>query len=153
MVPMALARPDRAWFFAHVCTLASVAGGVLGYLIGAALYDTVGLWLISLYGYGNQVDAFRAAYAHWGGWIILIKGVTPIPYKIVTIASGFAGYNFPMFVLLSFVARGMRFYLLALLLSRYGPQARAIIEKRLGFWVTVSAVTIVVGIVAALYVF
>jgi membrane protein YqaA with SNARE-associated domain len=153
MIPMALARPDRAWHFAHVCTLTSVAGGVLGYYIGSALYDTVGLWLISLYGYGDKVDAFRQSYAAWGGWIILIKGVTPIPYKIVTIASGFAGYNLAMFILLSFVARGMRFYLLAFLLNRYGPQARTLIEERLGFWVTVSAIVLVVGIVAAVYLF
>ena len=153
LVPMALARPDRAWFFAHVCTLTSVAGGVLGYYIGAALYDTIGHWLISLYGYGDKVEAFRESYRQWGGWIILIKGVTPIPYKIVTIASGIAGYNFLAFVLLSFVARGMRFYLLAFLLNRYGPQARAIIEERLTFWVTISAIVLVVGIIAALYIF
>ncbi len=153
LVPMSLARPDRAWFFAHVCTVTSVAGGVLGYYIGAALYDSVGSWLISLYGYGDKVEAFRQAYAQWGTWIILIKGVTPIPYKIVTITSGFAGYPLLMFIFLSFVARGMRFYLLAFLLNRYGPQARTIIEERLGFWVTVTAVLLVVGIVAALYVF
>ncbi len=94
LIPMSLARPDRAWFYAHVCTLTSVAGGMLGYVIGAWLYDSVGLWLIQLYGYGDKVDAFRESYAHWGGWIILLKGMTPIPYKIVTIASGFAGYSF-----------------------------------------------------------
>jgi membrane protein YqaA with SNARE-associated domain len=153
LIPMSLARPDRAWFYAHVCTLTSVAGGVLGYLIGAVLYDSLGLWLIQLYGYGDRVEAFRTAYTQWGAWIILLKGVTPIPYKIVTIASGFAGYNFLMFVLLSFVARGMRFYLLAFLLNRYGFQARAMLEERLGFWVTVGAVVLVGGIVAAVYLF
>jgi membrane protein YqaA with SNARE-associated domain len=153
LIPMSLARPDRAWFYAHVCTLTSVAGGVLGYFIGAVLYDSVGGWLIALYGYGDKVEAFREAYAAWGTWIILIKGVTPIPYKIVTITSGFAGYSFPMFVLLSFIARGMRFYLLAFLLHRYGPRARVIIEERLTFWVTLSAIVLVIGIVAALYIF
>jgi len=153
LIPMSIARPDRAWFYATVCTVTSVAGGVLGYFIGAVLYDSVGAWLIHLYGYGNKVEAFRQAYAQWGTWIILIKGVTPIPYKIVTIASGFAGYNFFMFVLLSFVARGMRFYLLAFLLNRYGAQARAIIEERLGFWVTAGAVVLIAGIIAALYLF
>jgi len=153
LIPMSLAHPKRAWTFATVCTLASVAGGVLGYAIGALLYDTLGHWLISLYGYGNKVEAFRQAYAQWGTWIILIKGVTPIPYKIVTIASGFAGYNLFMFVLLSFVARGMRFYLLAFLLNRYGAQARAIIEERLGFWVTAGAIVLIAGIIAALYLF
>jgi membrane protein YqaA with SNARE-associated domain len=153
LIPMSIARPERAWFYATVCTLTSVAGGVLGYFIGAVLYDSVGAWLIHLYGYGNKVEAFRQAYAQWGTWIILIKGVTPIPYKIVTIASGFAGYNLFMFVLLSFVARGMRFYLLAFLLNRYGAQARAIIEERLGFWVTAGAIVLVAGIIAALYLF
>jgi membrane protein DedA with SNARE-associated domain len=79
--------------------------------------------------------------------------VTPIPYKIVTIASGFAGYNFFLFVVLSLVARGMRFYLLAFLLNRYGDQARVILEERLGFWVTLGAIVLVAGIIAALYLF
>src|SRR6266481_3860413 len=153
LIPMSLARPDRAWRFAALCTLASVAGGVLGHFIGAVLYDSIGLWLIQLYGYGDKVDAFRAAYAQWGGWIILLKGLTPIPYKIVTIASGFAGYNLFLFVVLSIVARGMRFYVEAFLLNRYGPQARSIIEERLGFWVTVAGVVLIAGIVAALYLF
>jgi membrane protein YqaA with SNARE-associated domain len=153
LIPMSLARPDKAYFYATMCTLTSVAGGVLGYLIGAVLYDSLGLWLIQIYGYGDKVEAFRESYAEWGGWIILIKGVTPIPYKIVTIASGFAGYNLLMFVLLSLVARGMRFYLLAFLLYRYGPKARLIIEERLGFWVTIGTIVLIAGIIAAVYLF
>ena len=153
LIPMSLARPDKALGYATVCTLSSVAGGLLGYFIGAVLYDSVGLWLIRLYGYGDRVEAFREAYVHYGAWIILLKGLTPIPYKIVTIASGFAGYNLGLFVLLSIVARGMRFFLVAILLNRYGPQARIIIEKRLGFWVTISFLVLVAGIVAALYLF
>ena len=153
LIPMSLARPDKAWFYATLCTLASVAGGVLGYFIGAMLYDSVGLWLMKLYGLTDQVETFRQAYAQWGSWIILIKGVTPIPYKLVTIASGFAGYNIVMFVLLSFVARGMRFFLVAFLLNRYGAQARAIIEERLEFWVTVGAIALIGGIIAALWLF
>jgi membrane protein YqaA with SNARE-associated domain len=153
LIPMSIARPERAWFFATVCTLTSVAGGMLGYAIGALLYDTVGHWLIALYGYGDKVEAFRDAYARWGTWIILLKGVTPIPYKIVTITSGFAGYNIWLFIVFSFVARGTRFYLTAFLLNRYGVQAREIIEKRLGFWVTVSLGVLLVGIFAAIYLF
>jgi membrane protein YqaA with SNARE-associated domain len=153
LIPMALARPDKAWFYATVCTVTSVAGGVLGYFIGALLYDSVGLWLMQLYGYGNKVEAFREAYAQWGSWIILIKGLTPIPYKIVTIASGFAGFNLLLFVVLSIVARGMRFYAEAFLLNRYGKEARAIIEERLGFWAGVAAVVLIAGIIAALYLF
>ncbi|HEY0568694.1 MAG TPA: YqaA family protein [Xanthobacteraceae bacterium] len=153
LIPMSLARPDKAYFYATVCTLTSVAGGVLGYLIGAVLYDSVGHWLIQLYGYGDKVEAFREAYAQWGTWIILLKGVTPIPYKIVTITSGFAGYNLFLFIALSVVARGIRFYAAAFLLHRYGPQARIIIEERLGLWVTLGALLLVGGIVAALYLF
>jgi membrane protein YqaA with SNARE-associated domain len=153
LIPMSLARPERAWTYATLCTVTSVAGGVLGYAIGAYLYDTVGHWVISLYGYGDKVEAFREAYARWGSLIILIKGLTPIPYKVVTITSGFAGYDIRLFVLLSFVTRGMRFFLTAFLLSRYGPRARAIIEKRLGFWVSVSFGVLVVGIFAAIYLF
>src|SRR5437660_12803471 len=153
LIPMSLARPDKAWFYATVCTVTSVAGGVLGYLIGAMLYDSIGLWLIQLYGYGGKVDAFRAAYAQWGGWIILLKGLTPIPYKIVTIASGFAGYNLLLFVVLSIVARGMRFYLEAFLLNRYGAHARSIIAQRPGLRLRVAGVVLIAGIVAALYLF
>jgi membrane protein YqaA with SNARE-associated domain len=151
LVPMSLARPDRAFRLAAWCTAASVAGGIVGYGIGALLYDSVGAWLIHLYGYGDKVEAFRTAYAQWGAWIILIKGLTPIPYKIVTITSGFAGYNFGLFVVLSVITRGMRFFLLAFLLNRYGEAARHIIEKRLALWTTLFAVVLVGGIVVALY--
>ena len=153
LIPMSLAHPKRAWTFATWCTLTSVAGGVLGYAIGALLYDTVGHWLISLYGYGNKVEAFREAYARWGTWIILLKGLTPIPYKIVTITSGFAGYNIWLFIVFSFVARGIRFYLAAFLLNRYGERARATIEERLGLWVTIAVIVLIVGVAAALYLF
>src|SRR6187431_140882 len=151
LIPMALARPERAYVMAIWCTITSVAGGILGYAIGALLYDSVGLWLIHLYGYGDKVEAFREAYAQWGAWIILLKGMTPIPYKIVTIASGFADYPLIPFILLSFVARGMRFYLVAFLLHRYGPRAREIIEKRLGFWTTIGALVVIVGFILAVY--
>jgi membrane protein YqaA with SNARE-associated domain len=147
LVPMSFARPNRAWFYAVVCTVASVAGGVFGYLIGALLYDSVGNWIIQLYGLGHSVETFRESYREWGAWFILIKGFTPIPYKVVTITAGFAGYDIWLFILLSFITRGARFGVEAFVLHHYGPQAREIIEKRLGFWVAVSAVTIVVGFV------
>ena len=147
LIPMALARPQRAWAFATLCTVSSVAGGLLGYGIGAYLYDSVGQWLIHLYGYGDKVQAFRDAYAQYGVWIILLKGLTPIPYKVVTLTAGFAGYNFLLFIVLSVITRGARFFFVAFLLNRYGPQAREMIEKRLGFWVAVSLAVIVVGFV------
>lgn len=153
LIPMSLARPEKAWTYAAVCTVTSVAGGVLGYAIGALLFDTVGHWLISLYGYGGKVEAFRESVAKWGALIILVKGFTPIPYKIVTITLGIAGYNVWLFILLSAVTRGMRFFLIAALLNRYGAAAREIIDKRLGFWLLVSAVVFLVGIFAVIYLF
>ena len=153
LIPMSLARPEKAWSYATLCTAASVAGGILGYAIGALLYDTLGHWLIALYGYGDKVEAFREAYAKWGTWIILLKGLTPIPYKIVTITSGFAGYSLVLFIVFSVVARGTRFFLAAFLLNRYGEQAREIIEKRLGFWFGLSAALLVAGIIIAVYLF
>jgi membrane protein YqaA with SNARE-associated domain len=153
LIPMALARPDRAWFFAALCTVTSVVGGLLGYLIGAMLYGTVGHWLIQLYGYGDKVEAFRAAYAHYGALIILLKGLTPIPYKIVTITSGFAGYNVGLFILFSIITRGARFFVEAFLLNRYGARARTIIEERLGMWASLAAVALVVGFIVVVRVF
>jgi membrane protein YqaA with SNARE-associated domain len=153
LVPMALARPDKAYHYAAVCTAASVTGGMLGYAIGAYLYESVGLWLISLYGYGDKVEAFRAAYAQWGAWIILIKGATPIPYKVITIASGFAGYNLLWFTLLSIVTRGVRFYLVATLIYFWGEPAREFIERRLGLVMLAFAVIFVAGFYAATKIF
>lgn len=144
LVPMALARPERARLYAFVCTIASVLGGLAGYAIGALLYDTLGKWLISIYGYGDGIEAFREAYAAWGSWIILIKGLTPIPYKIVTIASGFAGYDLLAFTVLSLITRGARFFLTAELLRIYGEPIRGFIEERLTL-VTSGFLAVVVG--------
>lgn len=153
LIPMSLARPQRAWLYALVCTVTSVAGGVVGYAIGALLYDSVGQWLINLYGYGDKVDAFRASYAEYGAWIILLKGLTPIPYKLVTITSGFANYNLLLFVIFSVIARGGRFFIVAIVLNRYGTWIREVIEKRLGLWVAIGAGIIVIGFIIAFRMF
>lgn len=153
LVPLSLARPDHAFRLAAWCTLTSVAGGLLGYAIGALLYDSIGQWLMSLYGYTDKVESFRAAYAQWGAWIILLKGLTPIPYKVVTITSGFAGYNLGLFILFSLISRAGRFFIVAVLLYFYGEQARELIERRLGLWVTLSAAVVIIGLVASAYLF
>jgi membrane protein YqaA with SNARE-associated domain len=153
LVPMALANRERARLYALVCTISSVVGGLLGYAIGALLYDTLGQWLISAYGYGNSMAAFRAAYAEWGAWIILIKGMTPIPYKVVTIASGFAGYNLLAFVVLSFITRGARFFLEAELLRIYGEPIRDFIERRLTLVTTGFVAALLGGFLIARYAF
>ena len=147
LVPMALARPERAWRLAFICTLASVAGGALGYLIGYALFDVLAKPVLDLYGYGKKFEAFQALYAEWGLWIILIKGLTPIPYKIVTIASGAANFNFAIFMAASIVTRGARFFLVATLLHFYGEPVRIFIEKRLTLVTSAAAVGVVGGFV------
>jgi membrane protein YqaA with SNARE-associated domain len=149
LIPMSLARPARAWLYATVCTAASVLGGILGYAIGALLYDSLGHWLINLYVLGDKVEAFRAGYAEYGAWIILLKGLTPIPYKLVTITSGFANFNIWLFVVLSVVARGGRFFFVAVLLNRYGEWIRVRIEKHLGLWVSLGAGVLVAGFIVA----
>jgi membrane protein YqaA with SNARE-associated domain len=145
LIPMALARPDRAWRLALVCTLGSVAGGALGYFIGYAVFDQLARPLIELYGYGPRFTAFQALYAQYGLWIIVIKGLTPIPYKIVTIASGAAHFDFAVFMAASLVTRGARFFLVAALLRFFGTPVRDFIERRLTLVTSLLAAGVVGG--------
>ena len=145
LVPMVLARPDRAWRLALVCTLASVTGGALGYLIGYALFDVLAEPILRAYHYQDAFAAFQATYARWGLWVILIKGLTPIPYKIVTIASGAARFDFAVFMLASAATRGLRFFAVAGLLRYFGEPVRDFIERRLTLVTTALGVGIVGG--------
>jgi membrane protein YqaA with SNARE-associated domain len=145
LIPMALARPRRAWLFALICTVASVCGGMLGYFIGYAVFDQLARPLIEFYGYGGKFAAFQAMYAEWGLWVILIKGLTPIPYKIVTIASGAAKFNFGLFMLASTITRGARFFIVATLLRFWGEAVKDFIERRLTLVTTGFAVALVGG--------
>lgn len=148
LVPMILANPDKAWRLAFICSLASVLGGILGYAIGYFLYETVGLWLMHVYGMVDGVNEFRTMYNQWGAWIILLKGLTPIPFKVVTIASGVAGYNFLWFVLLSAITRAARFYMVAGLLVAGGKPMRDFIEKKLEYLMLAALAVMVVGFMA-----
>jgi membrane protein YqaA with SNARE-associated domain len=152
LIPMALARPRRAFHYAAICTVASVTGGMLGYFIGYALFDQLAQPLLRFYHYGPAFAAFQARFAEYGLWIILIKGLTPIPYKIVTIASGAARFNIPLFIAASIATRGARFFLIALLLRLFGERVRGFIENRLGAVLGVTAVCIVLGFVLLKYV-
>ncbi|WP_036281470.1 YqaA family protein [Methylocystis sp. ATCC 49242] len=145
LVPMTLAEPKKAWYFAALCTIASVAGGALGYAFGALFYDTIGLWLINLYGYAEKMDALRAFYAQWGAIFILVKGLTPIPYKLVTIVSGLLAYNFPLFIGLSLITRGARFFLLAAAINHFGDTIRLKLERHFGLFIGSLAVIVVAG--------
>ena len=144
VVPMILARRDQAYWIAAVCTVSSVLGGMLGYAIGMFLYDSVGQWLIQFYGMGEGIEQFREQFRIWGTEIILIKGLTPIPFKLVTIASGIAGFSFPAFVAAALATRGARFFAIAWLLKRYGAPMQEFIERRLTL-VGWSALALLVG--------
>lgn len=147
LLPMVLARPQHAYRFAAICTAASVVGGMVGYLIGATLYEQVAAPLVRFYHYEAGMQSFREGFAANGAWIILLKGLTPIPYKIVTITAGLAQFDFPTFVAASVITRGGRFFLVAALVRRFGAPIQAFIEKRLMLVTTVSAVVIVAGLV------
>jgi membrane protein YqaA with SNARE-associated domain len=151
LIPMVLANRAKAWAYAAIATAASVLGGILGYAIGYFVYETVGQWLINLYGLAEQFEAYRAAYNEWGLWIILIKGLTPIPYKLVTIASGAAAFDFGVFVAASIVTRGVRFFAVAALLYWFGEPIREFIERRLMLLTTTFVLLLVGGFVVVRY--
>ncbi len=131
LIPMILAARDRAWLIAGVCTVASVAGGLAGYAIGAVAFDEVGQPLLELYGYAAKFEEFRHRYNEWGGWIVFGAGVTPFPYKVITIASGVTGLDLATFMVASILSRGARFFAVAVLLWYFGPPIRAFVERNL----------------------
>jgi membrane protein YqaA with SNARE-associated domain len=145
LIPMCLARPHHAWRFALICSISSVLGGALGYFIGYALFEVLAQPIIRLYHYEAAFERFKDTYAEWGLWVILVKGATPIPYKIVTIASGAASFNFVVFMLASIATRGARFFLVAALLRFYGEPVRVFIERRLTLVTTLGVLGILGG--------
>jgi membrane protein YqaA with SNARE-associated domain len=151
LVPLVLANRKKAFRIALVCTVCSVLGGLLGYAIGFYFFETVGAWLVRTYGLQDGLERFRAGFAEWGIWIILIKGLTPIPYKLVTIASGAAHFDLFTFVWASIVTRGVRFFLVAALLWKFGEPIRRFIEERLSLVTSLFLVALVGGFVAFRY--
>jgi membrane protein YqaA with SNARE-associated domain len=145
LAPMCFARPERAYRYALVCMVASVLGGCFGYAIGYFLRE----WLLSFEMFQSQLAAFEEQYAKYGLWVILVKGATPIPYKLVTIASGLALYNLPNFIAASIVTRGLRFLLVAWLFKTFGPTLAPMIEKRIGIFMLLFVVVLVGGFIVA----
>lgn len=139
----------KAWAYASICTIASVAGGALGYAIGALFFDTIGQWLVSLYGYGAKIESLRQFYAEWGALFILVKGFTPIPYKLVTIVSGLLAYNFPLFICLSIITRGARFFILTAAINHFGDTIREKLESHFGLFIGVMILIVVAGFALA----
>ncbi len=145
LIPMVLAARNSAWRYAAICTIASVLGGMLGYAIGSGLYEGVGRPILDFYGYGAKFSDFTARYNEYGGWIVFIAGVTPFPYKVITIASGVTDLNFATFTTASVLARGLRFFVVAALLYWIGQPIREFIEKRLGLLFTIFCVLLIGG--------
>jgi membrane protein YqaA with SNARE-associated domain len=151
LIPMVIAAPDQAWWLATVATAASVAGGFVGYAIGYFAFETLGKRVLRFYGMLDKYLSLEKLYRRWGVWIIIVKGMTPIPYKIVTIASGAFHFNLAKFGLASVVCRSIRFFLLAALLFRFGESIRTFIEGQLTLVSTVFVVALVGGFVALRY--
>jgi membrane protein YqaA with SNARE-associated domain len=151
LIPMVLAARSRWLGIAMVCTIASVIGGMFGYAIGYYLFESLGKPLLAFYGYGAKFSDFQGRYNEWGAWIVFIAGVTPFPYKVITIASGVTQLDLATFTGASILARGLRFFLVAGLLYWIGPPIRIFIEKRLGLLFTLFCVLLIGGFVAIKY--
>lgn len=149
LIPMVLARRDRAWVLAAICTLASLCGGAIGWVIGAEMIQ-LATRLIHFYHAEHALEVYRLRFAQYGFYVILLKGLTPIPYKIIAIAAGAAHYSLPLFLLASLITRGFRFFLVAGLLRRFGAPIQDFIERRLTLLALAFAVLIVVGVLVAL---
>jgi membrane protein YqaA with SNARE-associated domain len=147
LAPMVLARPERAFAYAGLCTVASVLGGLAGYAIGVFL-EPLGHQILAVFGHPEGPAEFQRWFDQWGLWIILIKGLTPIPYKLVTITAGLARFDLFTFVWASIVTRGARFFLSAALLKYFGPAIRAEVERRLGLYATIGAVLLIGAVIA-----
>jgi membrane protein YqaA with SNARE-associated domain len=151
MIPMIIARPSRAFTIATVALIASVAGGVLGYTIGWGAFESIGRPVLEFYGKADAMAAFSAKFNSYGAWAVLIAGVTPFPYKVITILSGWTGLSFPVFMVASVIARGLRFFVVAGLLWKFGAPIRDFIERRLGLMFTLFVILLVGGFYAVKY--
>ena len=152
LAPMVLARPDRAWFYATVCTAASVLGGLLGYAIGYFL-EPVGLSILAFLGKAYTFETSKALFQQHGAWVILIKGLTPIPFKLITISSGIFQFNLALFVALCVITRGARFFAVAFVLKTWGPAVLAVVEKRLALWTVIGLAVLIGAFVAVKFLF
>lgn len=145
MIPMIIARPSRAFVIAGIATVASVAGGLFGYYIGAALMETVGQPILAVYGKADSFDEMSAVFNEYGAWAVVVAGVTFLPFKVITIASGVTGLPLSVFIVSSIFARALRFFLVAALLWKFGSPIRDFIEKRLGLMFILFCVLLIGG--------
>jgi len=151
LMPMVLARRDKAWYLATVCTLASVAGALLGYGLGYFAFETVGRPIFEAYGYMAQFQEFQSAFNKWGSWLVFVFGVSFFPFKVITIASGVTQLNIVTFLLASVLSRALRFFLVTALLWKFGEPIRTFVEKRLTLLTSIFVLLLVGGFVAIRY--
>ena len=144
LIPMILAKKTKAFFYASICTLSSVIGGIFGYFIGFLLFNSIGIQLVNFYNLAEEVGEFKNYYNSYGSWIVIIAGFTPFPFKVITISSGLFQLNFIIFVLCSIISRGARFYLISGLLYLFGDNIRLLIDKYFNF-LTVLFFVILIG--------
>jgi membrane protein YqaA with SNARE-associated domain len=152
LIPMILAYPRAAWRYAAIATVASVIGGYLGYAIGYYTFSAIGRPILQFYHVMDKYDALKASFDQWGAWIIIAKGMTPIPYKLITIASGALKFDLVTFTIASLVSRSLRFFLVAALLWWFGEPIRAFIERRLALVTTAFVVALVGGFIVLSYI-
>lgn len=152
MIPMVLAMPRRAWVIAGVATVASVLGGLLGYAIGALLFESVGQPILAALGKGAEVAEFNTRFNDFGFWAVLTAGLTPFPFKVITIMSGWTGMPLATFIVTSILARGLRFFIVAALLWKFGTPIRDFIERRLGLVFTLFVVILLGGFLLVRYI-
>ncbi|MCJ7872235.1 YqaA family protein [Phaeobacter sp. J2-8] len=145
MIPMIVARPSRAWLIALVALVSSVLGGLLGYAIGAFFYDSLGQPILAALGKGDAIAEFNTRFNDFGFWAVLVAGITPFPYKVITIMSGWTGMPLMTFLITSIIARGIRFFLVAGLLYYFGAPIRDFIERRLGLALTLFMAVLIGG--------
>ena len=143
LIPMALASKANALFYAFICTLFSVLGGILGYVIGYFFYNSVGIYIVDFYHLENSFNIFESYYKEFGVLIVLGAGITPFPYKFITIASGVFGLNIFLFIIVSIIGRGLRFYLIAILLYFFGEKIKLIIDKYFNYLTIVFFILLV----------
>ena len=153
LIPMVLAKRHKWIFYATICLIASILGAYLGYMIGSVLYESIGKPILAFYGKEDAFDKITQWNDRWGGWGILLAAVTPFPYKVITIFSGFTHISLVQFTIVSVIGRGLRFFLVSGLIYYFGEPVREFIEKRLGLMFTLAMVLLVGGFVAVKFLF
>jgi len=151
LIPLCLAERSRSLVYAAYCTVFSVLGGLLGYAIGALFYETLGTQILDFYGYREAFETFAANYAEWGFWIVFGAGLTPFPYKVITIASGVVWMNLPMFIVGSILSRGIRFFAVGALIYFFGERIRYTLEKYFNWVLSAFFILLLGGFIAILY--